>query len=206
MRKTLITTLVTIAILVLSILPAGSALAQTGGGQPQDPEAVVTAFVTALNAGDVDAAMALIADPATVTFKVGEVFGAPDEVFSTRSDIQTQFVETSPSNMQVVSLQTSGNTVIAELSSDADEEILAMGIEKLGFIFTSNVANGQIQSAIIELTDETKLAIQTRQSGVGVGMPTTGGTDQTVLLLSLALAAVVVTGTGVLISRASARI
>ena len=201
MRKILLT----VTILVLSILPAGSALAQTGGGQPQDPEAVLTSLVNALNARDVDAAMALIADNATITFKGGEVFGAPDEVYSTRSEIQSQFVETAPSNMKIVSLQTSGNTATAELSSDADEETLAMGIDKLGFIFTCDVTNGQIQSATIDLTDETKLAIQARQSGVGVGMPSTGG-EQTALLLSLALAAVVVTGVGVLISRTSARI
>jgi ketosteroid isomerase-like protein len=183
-----------------------AALAQTGGAQgAQDPAAVVTAFVNAAASGNADAALALVADNATFTLLTSQSLGAPaPDVYTGKAQIRSEFIETTPAGLQLVSVEASGNTATATLSSDADEQLRSMGLARMGFVLVATVENGLITSATLDFTPETKSAIQIISSGPAgpvVGMPTTGGGDQAALLLSLALVAVLLTGTGLFLAR-----
>ena len=186
-----------------------AALAQTGGAQgAQDPAAVVTAFVNAVSAHNTDAALALVAENAVVTLKISESMGAPAaDVLTGKAQIRAAFIDSAPAGLQVVSMQVSGDTATATLSADANEALRSMGIAQMGFVLVATVENGLITSATLDFTPETKSAIQIISSGPAgpvVGMPTTGGEDQAALLLSLALVAVLLTGTGLFLARRKA--
>lgn len=188
--------------LALLAIPARAAFAEPAA-QPgtQDPAAVVTAFVSAAASGDVDAALALIADNATFTLETSRSFGAPAaDVLTGKERIRTEFIETTPTGLQIESVQSSGNTATATLSSDADEQLRSMGLERMGFVLVATVENGLITSATLDFTPETKAAIQIISTGP-VGMPTTGAGDQAAVLLGLALMGVLLAGTGLFLAR-----
>jgi len=192
--------------LALLAIPASAASAQTGGAQQgaQDPTAVVTAFVNANAARNVDAALALVADNATFTLLTSQSLGAPAaDVYTGKAQIRSEFIETAPQGLQLVSVQASGNTATATLSSDADEQLRSMGLAQMGFVLVATVENGLITSATLDFTPETKSVIQIISSGPAgpVGMPTTGGGDQAAVLLSLALMGVLLAGTGLFLAR-----
>lgn len=191
--------------LALLAIPASAASAQTGGATvSQDPTAVVTAFVNANAARNVDAALALVADNATFTLLTSQSLGAPTaDVYTGKAQIRSEFIETAPQGLQLVSVQASGNTATAILSSDADEQLRSMGLAQMGFVLVATVENGLITSATLDFTPETKSVIQIISSGPAgpVGMPTTGGGDQAAVLVSLALMGVLLAGTGLFLAR-----
>ena len=191
--------------LALLAIPASAASAQTGGATvSQDPTAVVTAFVNANAARNVDAALALVADNATFTLLTSQSLGAPAaDVYTGKAQIRSEFIETAPQGLQLVSVQASGNTATAILSSDADEQLRSMGLAQMGFVLVATVENGLITSATLDFTPETKSVIQIISSGPAgpVGMPTTGGGDQAAVLVSLALMGVLLAGTGLFLAR-----
>jgi hypothetical protein len=191
--------------LALLAIPTSAASAQTGGVTvSQDPTAVVTAFVNANAARNVDAALALVADNATFTLLTSQSLGAPAaDVYTGKAQIRSEFIETAPQGLQLVSIQASGNTATAILSSDADEQLRSMGLAQMGFVLVATVENGQITSATLDFTPETKSVIQIISSGPAgpVGMPTTGGGDQAAVLVSLALMGVLLAGTGLFLAR-----
>jgi LPXTG-motif cell wall-anchored protein len=193
--------------LALLAITTRSALAQTGGAQQdaQDPAAVVTAFVNAAASGNVDAALALLADNAALTLLTSQSFGAPaPDVYTGKAQIRTEFIESTPTGLQIVSVQASGNTATATLRSDADEQLRAMGLTEMGFVLVATVENGLIQSATLDFTPETKSVIQIISSGPAgpvVGMPATGAGDQMAALLGMALMGVVLAGTGLFLTR-----
>jgi LPXTG-motif cell wall-anchored protein len=183
-----------------------AAFAQTGAQQDaQDPSAVVTAFINASASGNVDAAEALVADNATFTLLTSQSFGAPaPDVYTGKAQIRSEFIETAPTGLQIVSVQTSGNTATATLSSEADEQLRAMGLTQMGFVLVATVENGLITSASLDFTPETKGVIQIISTGpVGpvVGMPTTGAGDQMAALLGVTLMALLLAGTGLFLAR-----
>ena len=191
--------------LALLAIPASAASAQTGGATvSQDPTAVVTAFVNANAARNVDAALAVVADNATFTLLTSQSLGAPAaDVYTGKAQIRSEFIETAPQGLQLVSVQASGNTATAILSSDADEQLRSMGLAQMGFVLVATVENGLITSATLDFTPETKSVIQIISSGPAgpVGMPTTGGGDQAAVLVSLALMGVLLAGTGLFLAR-----
>jgi LPXTG-motif cell wall-anchored protein len=190
--------------LVLLAIPARAALAQPVA---QDPAAVVTAFVNASAAQNADAAEALVADNAVFSFEVSRSLGAPTaDVYTGKAQIRTQFIETAPTGLRLESVQASGNTVTANLSSDSNDQLRSMGLERMGYVLVATVENGLITSATLDFTPETKAAVQIISSGPAgpvapVGMPTTGSGDQAPLLAALALVAVLLAGTGLFLAR-----
>ena len=189
--------------LALLAIPARAAFAQPGGAQ--DPAAVLTAFLTAVATRNIDAALALVADNATVTLLTSQSLGAPAaDVLTGKERIRAEFIETVPVGLQIESVQSSGNTATATLSADADEGLRSMGLTRMGFVLVATVENGVIQSATLDFTPETKSAIQIIASGPAgpvVGMPTTGSGDQAATLVGLALVAVLLAGAGLLLAR-----
>ena len=195
-----------VVILALLSISSRAALAQTGTQQgAQDPAAVVTSFVNAAASGNVDAALALIADNAVFTLLTSQSLGAPaPDVLTGKERIRTEFIQTAPTGLQLVSVQASGNTATATLSSEADEGLRSMGLTQMGFVLVATVENGLIQSATLDFTPETKSAVQIISSGPAspvVGMPTTGAGDQMAALLGIALLGVLLAATGLSLVR-----
>lgn len=192
--------------LSLLILPTSAAFAQTGGGQgSQDPVEVVTGFLNAGKSKNYDLAMTYFADNATITNKVGQVFGGGTETYTTGDQIRKQFIETAPSDLQVVSIQGSGNTVTAVARSieQAHQGPQLSGLDYFDFVFVATVVNGKIQSGTLDLTAETKAAIQAAIAGSGApaGMPRTGNAASNLLPLGLALLGLALAGGGTLLVR-----
>src|SRR5919201_1741272 len=159
-----------LVILSFLILPAWSAFAQTGGGQQgtqsaQDPAAVVTAMLNAGKAKDYDLAMTYFADNATVVNNTGPNFGEQAETYTNLNDIRKKFVETVPADLQILSVQTSGNTVTAVARS---VEVLQSGpgggpppsLTHVDFMVTATVVNGKIETATLDLTPQSKAEVQ----------------------------------------------
>ncbi|MDQ3928465.1 MAG: nuclear transport factor 2 family protein [Chloroflexota bacterium] len=203
-----------VALLALLILPAGAVFAQAGDAQgAQDPVAVVTAFINASKSKNYDLAMTYFAENATITNNASTAFGGPAETYTTGSQIRSQFVETAPGDLQVLSMQASGNTVTIVLRTVEGVEGGAgsgSGITHIDYMVTFTVVNGKIQTGTLDLTPESRAAIQVIASGPGgPGMPRTGNGDQNALLLSLTLLAILVVvlgGTGVFLVRRSAAV
>jgi LPXTG-motif cell wall-anchored protein len=192
-----------VVILALLSITSRAALAQTG--TQQDPAAVITSFVNSAASGNVDAALALLADNATLTLLTSQSLGAPaPDVITGKERIRTEFIQTAPTGLQLVSVQASSNTATATLSSDADEGLRSMGLTQMGFVLVATVENGLIQSATLDFTPETKSVIQIISSGPAgpvVGMPATGASDQAAMLVGLALVGMLMAGTGLFLAR-----
>jgi ketosteroid isomerase-like protein len=193
------------------ILPALPALAQTGG--PQDPVAVVTAFTNAAKAKNFDLAMTYFADNATMTDNTGATFGGGTTTYTNLNDIRKQFVETTPTDLQILSAQTSGNTatVVArstEVITAGPGGVALPGVTHLDFMLTATVENGKIQTVILDLTEQSKTDVLTglaQTSGqANPGMPRTGSGDQPALPLGLALLGVLLVAVGAVMVRARA--
>ena len=209
-------TVLSVVFLSFLILPAWSAFAQTGGGQQgtqgaQDPATVVTAMLNAGKSKNYDLAMTYFADNATIVDNTGPNFGENAETYTNLNDIRTKFVETAPSDLQILSVETSGNTVTAVVRS---VEVLQAGpgggpppsLTHIDFQITATVVNGKIQTATLDLTPQSKAEVQAAtaefQGPSGPGMPRTGNADKLVLPLALALLGLVLAGVGAKMVRA----
>ena len=209
-------TVLSVVFLSFLILPAWSAFAQTGGGQQgtqgaQDPATVVTAMLNAGKSKNYDLAMTYFADNATIVNNAGPSFGEQAETYTNLNDIRKKFVETVPADLQILSVQTSGDMVTAVVRS---VEVLEPGpgggpppsLTHIDFQVTATVVNGKIQTATLDLTPqskaEVKAAIAQFQGPGGPGMPRTGNADQLALLLGLALLGLVLAVVGVVMVRA----
>ena len=198
------------------IWPAWSAFAQTGGGQQgtqgaQDPATVVVAMLNAAKSKNYDLAMTYFADNAIVVNNTGPSFGEKAETYTNLNDIRKKFVEGAPADLQILSAETSGDTVTVVGRS---AEVLHSGpgggpppsLTHLDFMLTATVVNGKIQTATLDLTPQSKAevraAIAQFQGPGGPGMPRTGNAGQSALPLGLALLGLVLAGAGAILVRA----
>lgn len=138
--------------------------------QIADPEAVVEAFAEAINAGDIDAAVALFAEDGAINL-VNNSFVGPAEI---RGDLQNQI--DNGINFTNVSIEVSGNTatVIQEVRRPA---ITDFGIDRIIRLATFEILDGKIASlaAMPDTSDADTLAFQMAQMASGGGGGGGGG-------------------------------
>lgn len=174
-----------VAVLVGLALPARRAQAQT-----QDPMAVVTAFNAAVNAHDVDAALALFAPDAVVRFPNQP---PPNEYRGTQ-EIRTWLAADAAQHIQVATenVQVAGERVTWTGRVDIDD-LRPLGITLVGTV-EATVRDGTIASFSFTLSDETvaKLAAIPAQPAA---LPATGGAPR--MFLWLLIAALGMSGAGV---------
>lgn len=204
MRKILI------GLLFFSImaLPVTAAFAQTGTQQSgQGPGAVLTTLLDAIKAKNYDLAMTYFADNATVVDNTGTAFGGSVQTHASAADIRKGFVETAPSDLQLLSVQESGNTATVTVRST---QIVGTGpggsplpnLTHLDFVVTATVANGKIQTATLDLTPQSRadvLAALAQTSGPG--MPSTGSPDGALLPATVASIGLLLACTGAVLVR-----
>lgn len=156
------------ALIIMLALPVSLYAQQT------DPAAVFTTLADALNAGDVDAALALVADDAVLTFPdMGYVFTGKEEIRGWYEGLVAQNLHIEPSNLRV-----DGDKVTWSNQVWLDD-YRALGIAPLGFTGEGVVQDGKIKSYTETMTDE---ALAKLQAAMAI-LPETGGTPPIAALL-----------------------
>lgn len=160
------TRLITITTLVLVL-----ALPVALYAQETDPAAVVTADAEALNAGDVDAAMALWADDAVVKLVPALPPGSPD-TYTGAEQIRAWLESLVAMNfeIEVEILQVEGNTVTT-LTKTWVDPTREMGVAPLVATEVYTVQDGKIKGLTWTISDESLAALQAAMAA----LPVTGG-------------------------------
>lgn len=167
-----------LALVLLLVLPAAIYAQET------DPEAVVTAFFEAFNAGDVESTVAYYADDAVMHI-------APfHEPYVGKEAIRAAFAEMVAGHAAVEYevLQVEGDTVTLR-NWYADDSVRALGL-KLEAAQEIVVQDGKIVSNIWTATDETLAAYQAAMAT----LPATGGGALPIDVLVAALGGLAVAG------------
>ena len=120
--------------------------------QETDPEKVLNALADSLNAGDVDATMALYTDDAIIKFvpvmsPPGTFIGAEQVRFFMESLIAANF------KIQFEILQVLGDTAVTRSKTWMDPTI-QLGIAPMEMIVVYHIEDGKIKSFINVFTDE----------------------------------------------------
>ncbi|HEY83787.1 MAG TPA: SnoaL-like domain-containing protein [Chloroflexi bacterium] len=167
-----------VALVIVLALPA------TLQAQEPDPTATIKAMEDALNAGDVDAAMAFFTDDAVVKL---EFFG---DTCTGADEIRVWFEELVAGNfqIQVEVLQIDGDTVTAKTTTWIDFT-REMGIAPLIATEVYTFQDGKIAGFTWIPTDETAAKIQTVLAAT---LPETGGASFPIHVLALALGGLVI--------------
>jgi hypothetical protein len=159
------------------MLVAALALPTALHAQEGDPAAVFSRLAEALNAGDVDAAMELIADDAVLTFVpdlmgTGPITGR-EQVRAWYEGLVAQHLRAEPSNLKVDGDRfTWSNKVWMD-------DFQALGIAPVGYTGEGVVQDGKIKSYTETMTDESLAALQAATAA----LPESGGTAPTAALL-----------------------
>lgn len=149
MKNLLITMMMVVIILALPL---------TLNAQVTDPAAVVTARIEAMNAGDVDAAIAYFADDAVYKFVdpppgVPDTFAGKDEI---RGRLETLVAVNA--SMEVEIQQVDGDKVTA-LTKFADDGLKEMGVGFIEGIEEYTVQDGKITSYQWTMTEASKAKV-----------------------------------------------
>jgi hypothetical protein len=163
--------------IVVSLLAATLALSVTVRAQEGDTAAVFSQLADALNGGDVDAAMELVADDAVLTF-VPDVMGTGpitgrDRIRAWYEGLVAQHIRAEPGNLQV-----DGNRVTWTNKVWLDD-FEALGITPVEYTGEGVVEEGKIKSYTETMTDVSLAEFQAAMSA----LPATGGTAPTAVLL-----------------------
>lgn len=165
--------LIPITVLAVSLLLAFPLVASA---QSADPASVVRSYIAAVNAHDLDAATALLADDIVerITPAPPGTTGVTNGKQQYRAFEQTQFAL--QIHVDVINPQVAGQTVTFTglLSNDAFRKL---GIDPAEFRFEFVVQGGLIQSASAAATPRTLAKLQSvgRTAQVPARMPGTGG-------------------------------
>lgn len=166
--KKYIVVLVSVATLVLSVAVHA---------QQTDPAAVLSNLADALNAGDVDAAMELVADDAVLRF-VPDVMGTGpitgrDQIRAWYEGLVAQHIRAEPSNLEV-----DGNQVTWTNKVWLDD-FEALGITPVEYTGEGVVEEGKVKSYTETMSDASLAEFQAAMAA----LPATGGTAPTTALL-----------------------
>jgi LPXTG-motif cell wall-anchored protein len=173
----------TSAMLVLMLCTVMPGLTLNVQAQATDPQTVFNQFHAAVNAHDVDAALAFFADDAVVQFPNQP----PPNVFRGTAEIRTWLQGDADQHIQVATeqLKVEGDKLTWIAKVDVDD-VRALGITIEGPV-EAVVQNGKIKSFAFTLSDATlaKLAAATSQPPA---LPQTGAApDLSAVLLALGL-------------------
>lgn len=174
--------------LLLAIAAASLANPAATRAQP-DLEAIFGEFQDALNAGDVDAALALVTDDAT--------FEAGPMTFSGQAQLRKAFEMQVSQNRQVtiVSSEVSGDTVTAQLEVRS-KQATACGVERVVGTQTATFSDDKISRLVFQddPSDEQTATVLACTQAMGIpatgGPPSAPGSDANWWLFGLGLAAV----------------
>ncbi|HET7035827.1 MAG TPA: nuclear transport factor 2 family protein [Thermomicrobiaceae bacterium] len=161
-----------LAIVALLLAPSPSLAAS------QDPQAVVQSLLAALNAGNLDGAMALVADNATIRYDPPQ-YGPPNNCCSGKAAIRMAYgslVAGQGHFEPMTALQVSGDTVTGRVRQTGPG-IQKAGLQSIDADLTFTVRNGLMTAQTVAFTPET---IAAGFKGIGAPatvMPATGHTQ-----------------------------
>jgi hypothetical protein len=182
--KKLITSI--LAVVVMLVMASHSALAQA-----TDPLSVMKASLDTINAGNVDAAVATLADDAVFTTPAGSFRGKDQIRRAILADVANH-VQIEATNFQVA-----GDKVTYSFKQSNDR-LRGLGIDFINGTTEAIIQNGKIISLAGTLTPESRAAIQKAMAAAPQVMPNTGATDLPNAMLLLALGSLaVLMGAGV---------
>ncbi|MCJ7657420.1 MAG: nuclear transport factor 2 family protein [Candidatus Atribacteria bacterium] len=120
---------------------------------------MLTAFADSLNAGDLDATMALFTDDATVKFFYGNVL--PSESYIGSEQIRTVMKDLIAMHfkIQIEILQVLGDIAVTRSKAWADETI-QLGVAPLEMIEVYSIRDGKLKGLVSIVTDESLAKIQ----------------------------------------------
>jgi len=189
-------------LITMTVLPLAVLLVSPGAlyAQETDPEAVIAALIQAVNAGDIEAALALFADDASVTIvppppgmETG-TFTGPEEIRGWLEGLKAMNVK-----IELEILQVDGGTVTARNVFWADM-MQPLGIGPLVAMDVYTVSDGRLTSLTSTLTDESLAEMQAAMAA----LPETGGTTPIgTLLLWLGAGGLLLLALGLGLRRAS---
>ncbi|MFQ5594963.1 MAG: nuclear transport factor 2 family protein [Anaerolineae bacterium] len=192
MKTRLITMLVLVVLLAIPVALYA---------QDTDPAAVAKALANALNAGDVEAALALFADDAVVDT------GSPASPYTGKEAIRAWLEGMVATNFQIEIeiLQVEGD-IVTERDRFSDDDLRNLGIAPLEGISKITVQDGKVTSLIFAFTDESLAKLQAAMAPES--MPQTGGAGFPGYVWFTALAGLaILTGLGVrLVNRRSSQL
>ena len=161
------------ALLVVTLL-----FAVPGGvcAQETDPVDMLMAWLDAQNAGDVDAALAFLADDAFITLVPPPMEGH-DGVFRGKEEIRAWWENLRSLNGvgTVSDCQVEGETVTCLLTY-TDDSLQALGLDSIDNEFVVIVQEGKIQTYTATMTDESLAALMAAMAAMSPeSLPETGG-------------------------------
>ena len=155
--------------------------------QETDPVAIINAWLDAQNAGDVDAALAFLADDAFITLVPPPMEGH-DGVFRGKEEIRAWWENLSALNgVGVVSdCQVEGDTVTCLLNY-TDDSLQALGLDSIDNEFVVIVREGKIQTYTATMTEESLAALMAAMAAMSPeSLPETGGAfPSSILVMAL---------------------
>ena len=156
---------VTVVVVMLALPVALSA-------QESDPVAVVTALYEAVNAGDVEAALALHSDDAVIFHPVAPP-GMPD-TYTGKEEVRAWIENEVATNTEYVLLgtQVDGTTVVAT-TSVADDVLRSFGLTSLTQTVEFTIQDGKITARTHAFTEESLATL----GAAAAGLPETGGSS-----------------------------
>ena len=185
-------------VIVMAVLVAMFALPTALRAQETDPAAVLSALADALNAGDVDGMMELVADDAVLTFVPDLTGGGP---ISGKEQIRAWYESLVATNTRVEpsNLQTAGDKVTWSNKVWTDD-FRALGIAPVEFTAEGTVQGGKIKSYTEKMTAESLAKFQAAMAA----LPQSGGNVFPAHAFVTALGALAVLG-GLLLRKMSSR-
>ena len=160
---------------LLALMVVVLVLAFPGGicAQETDPVAMIMAWNDAQNAGDVDAALAFLADDAFITLVPPPMEGH-DGIFRGKEEIRAWWENLYSLNgvSTVSNCQVEGETVTCLLNY-TDDSLKALGLDSIDNEFVVIVREGKIQTYTATMTEESMAALMAAMSPES--LPETGG-------------------------------
>ena len=172
------------ALVVMLALPAALYAQET------DPVAVVMAEIEALNAGDIDAALALYADDVVIKLVPPIPPDSPD-TYTGKADLRAWFEGLVAVNWkgELEILQVEGDTVTTKSRTWADPT-RALGVAPLEATLVYTVQDGKIKGWTWTLSDESLAKLQAAMAA----LPESGGDAFPTYALVMALAGLAILG------------
>jgi hypothetical protein len=163
---------------LIALMAVALMLAFPGGvcAQETDPVAMIMAWLDAQNAGDVDAALAFLADDAFITLVPPPMEGH-DGVFRGKEEIRAWWENLSSLNGvgTVSDCQVEGETVTCLLNY-TDDSLKALGLDSIDNEFVVIVREDKIQTYTATMTEESLAALMAAMAAMSPeSLPETGG-------------------------------
>ncbi len=179
-----------VAVMATLALPSRIVLAQT-----TDPLAIVQANFAALNRGDVEAALAMFADDATLSSATGSATGKEQIRRKVQADVAIH-VQLNASNLRVTGDQ------VTYTFSVSNDQFRSLGIDAVEGEGTVTIRGGKITQLSSTPSAASRARIQQAMAAAPRTMPSTGAADVSLAVLLLALGGLaVLAGAGVRVRR-----